>query len=316
MPKKTTIIAGGSGFVGRHLTQALLEAGHNVIILTRTPGSAQNGVSHARWDGRTVSDWRRHLEGATAVINLTGRSIDCRPTKKNRDAIVHSRVDSVKALTAAVAQCHTPPRVFIQSSAVGYYGNGDSPVDETAAAGHDFLAQACLAWEEAFREAELPSTRKVTLRLGVVLGPDSGAFPILYNLTRRWLGGAAGSGKQVMSWVHVADVARICLDTIGHEERSGTFNAVTPEAVTNAEFMATLRAVLKRPWSPPVPAPMLRMAAIFLNTNANLILGGQRCVPAALQAGGFDFEFGKLEPALRDLCAAARTYSFCNASRL
>ena len=304
--KQKTIIAGGSGFVGQHLTRALLKAGHEVVILTRTPGSGQDGVSHARWDGRTVADWRRHLEGATAVINLTGRSIDCRPTKQNRDAIVQSRVDSVKTLTTAVARCRTPPGVFIQSSAVGYYGNGDTPVDETAAAGHDFLAQACLAWEDAFLQADLASTRKVTLRLGVVLGPDSGAFPILYNLTRRFLGGAAGNGKQVMSWVHVVDVARICLDAIEHDTWSGTFNAVAPEAVTNTEFMATLRAVLKRPWSPPVPAPMLRMAAIFLNTNANLILGGQRCVPQALDAGGFTFEFGQLEPALRNLCSAAR----------
>ena len=219
---KRIILAGGSGFVGSALVPALRAKGYEPIVLGR-------GETDLQWDGKHVGEWANALEGAQAVVNLTGKNINCRHTKENRREITSSRVDSVRALGEAIARCAAPPEVFVQASGVGYYGDtGDRVADEDSPAGNDFPAEVCQLWEGAFDALDLPATRKIVLRLGVVLGRDGGALPMLEKLTRWFLGGAVGNGKQFISWIHVADIVPMFEAAIKEPELSGIFNATFP----------------------------------------------------------------------------------------
>jgi uncharacterized protein (TIGR01777 family) len=188
------------------------------------------------------------LAGAAAVINLTGRSIDCRHTPEHLREIISSRVNSVRAIATAVRQLPKPPRVWVQASATGFYGDtGDRACDEQAPAGHDLLADVCRQWEGAFDRRDLLATRLVTLRIGFVLGLGGGALPVLSRLTKFFLGGAAGGGSQFMSWIHLQDLARVFSEAMAHDDWQGIYNATAPNPVTNAEFMRVLRQVMRRP---------------------------------------------------------------------
>jgi uncharacterized protein len=292
---KRIILAGGSGFVGSALAPVLRSKGYQPIVLGR-------GSTDLQWDGRTVGPWASALEGAEAVINLTGKNINCRHTEENRREILQSRVDSVRALGEAIRRCAAPPKTFVQASGVGYYGEtGDRVADEDSPPGDDFPAEVCWKWEGAFYEQKLATTRKVVLRLGVVLGRDGGALPMLEKLTRWFLGGAVGNGRQFMSWIHLADIVRMFVSAIEQPELSGDFNACSPEPVTNAEFMRELRHALHRPWNPPVPAPFARAGAWLMGTDGDLALTSCRCVPRRSLDHGFDFQFPNLRDAFADL---------------
>ncbi len=294
---KRVILAGGSGFVGSALGPALREKGYEPVVLGR-------GSTGLQWDGRTVGPWASALDGAEAVINLTGKNINCRHTDENRREIIRSRVDSVRVLGEAIARCEAPPKTFVQASGVGYYGNtGDRVNDEDSAPGSDFPAEVCRQWESAFAALALPATRKVVLRLGVVLGREGGALPVLEKLTRWFLGGAVGNGRQFMSWIHITDIVRMVEATVERPELTGAFNATSPQPVMNREFMSELRCALHRPWSPPVPAPFARIGAWVMGTDGDLALTSCRCVPRRFLEHGFDFQF----PSLRD--AFANLYS-------
>jgi uncharacterized protein (TIGR01777 family) len=291
---KRIIIAGGSGFIGSALVPALRATGYEPLVLGR-------GATDLQWDGQHVGEWARALEGAEAILNLTGKNINCRHTQKNRREITSSRVDSVCALGEAISRCAAPPKVFVQASGVGYYGDtGDRVADEDTSAGNDFPAEVCRLWEGAFNALNLPATRKVILRLGVVLGRDGGALPMLEKITRWFLGGAVGNGRQFISWIHVADIVRMFEAAIEQPELSGVFNAASPRPVTNKEFMRELRRTLHRPWSPPVPTPFARAGAWLMGTDGELALTSCRCVPRRFIKHGFDFQF----PNLRDSFAS------------
>ena len=292
---KRVILAGGSGFVGTALAPALRLKGFEPIVLGRDS-------TDLRWDGKTLGAWATALEGAEAVVNQTGKNINCRHTAENRREIIRSRVDSVRVLGDAIARCVTPPRIFVQASGVGYYGDtGDRLADESSLPGNDFPAEVCRQWEGAFDALELPSTRKVILRLAVVLGRDGGALPMLEKLTRWFLGGAVGNGRQFISWIHAADVVRMFVSAIEQAQLTGAFNATSPAPVTNSDFMRELRRALRRPWSPPAPAPLARAAAWVMGSNGDLALLSNRCVPRRFLEHGFDFEFPTLPAALADL---------------
>jgi len=193
--------------------------------------------------------------------------------------------------------------VWVQASAVGYYGDtGDVACDENSPAGNDTLANVCRQWETAFTGVNLPATRKVTLRIGVVLGRDGGALPVLSKMTRWFLGGAAGSGRQYISWVHLVDLTAMFLAAATDEKMSGTFNAVAPNAVTNAEFMRELRRALHRPWSPPAPEFAVKLGARLMGSEGSLALVSQRCVPKRFLINEFQFRFATLAEALQELC--------------
>lgn len=299
---KRIILAGGSGFVGQALAPGLLANGYNIIVLGRGPAHRENGVDYLQWDGRTLDDWANAIDDAEAIVNLTGKNINCRHNAENRREIIRSRVDSVRVLGEAIRQCATPPNVFVQTSGIGFYGDtGVHVVDEDAPAGADFSAEVCRQWEGAFEALNLPATRKVVLRLGIVLGRTGGALPMLEKLTRFFLGGAVGSGRQFISWIHVADVVQMFVSAIERPEITGVFNATAPVPVTNGEFMRELRCVLHRPWSPPVPAPFARAGAWVMGTEGDLALLSYRCAPRRFSEHGFRFQFPNLRDALADL---------------
>jgi uncharacterized protein (TIGR01777 family) len=301
---KRVILAGGSGFVGQALAPVLAAKGYDVVVLGRSAAHRKDEVDYLQWDGKTAGHWSSALEGAEAVVNLTGKNINCRHTPENRREIIRSRVDSVHVLGEAIANCATPPKVFAQASGVGYYGDtGDQMADEDAPPGSDFPAEVCRQWEGAFNALDLPATRKVVLRLGVVLGRDGGALPVLEKLTRWFLGGAVGSGRQFLSWIHIADLIQMFVSTIERPELTGVFNATAPAPVTNREFMRELRRALHRPWSPPVPAPFVRAGAWLMGSEGELALLSSRCVPRRFLEHAFQFQLPTLREAFANLYA-------------
>lgn len=304
MFEKKVVLAGGSGFLGRALTEELTRAGYEVVVLTRKVKRGLSGVRQIVWDGRTVGVWARELEGAKAVVNLVGRSVDCRYTQANRREILESRVHSVETVGRAIDACAVPPKVYVQAASLAIYGDAGRRVCcEDARAGRGFSVDVCLRWEHAFNSLDLPATRKVLLRTGFVLGRDGGAFPTLARLAKFYLGGTIGEGHQYVSWIHVRDFCRLVLWTLERDEAEGVFNATGPAPVTNAEFMCELRCALKRPWSPRTPAWLVRLGSFLLRTEAELALTGRRAIPERLVERNFKFIYTNLESALADLVA-------------
>lgn len=311
MPRKA-ILAGGSGFLGQALARRLLADGWEVVVLTRSPRQCHQlgdtGGRPVAWDARTAGDWSGELDGADALVNFAGRSVRCVHTDGNRRAIRDSRVHAVEALGAALAKAARPPGVWVQCSGIGYYGprGAGECCDESTPPGDDFLARVCRDWEAAFHAACPAASRGVVVRLGMVLGREGGAFPLLAKLARAGLGGTAGGGRQGMSWIHVDDAVGLFVRALADLGMRGAYNACAPEPVANADFMRALRRAVHRPWSPPAPAFAVRLAArCFLRTDPSLVLDGQYAVPARLQAAGHGFVHPHLDAALRDLAAPA-----------
>jgi uncharacterized protein len=299
---KTIVLAGGSGFLGRSLTPFLSACGYRVVVLSRSAGATGAEVETLHWDGEHPGAWCDALDGASAVINLTGRSVNCRYTAKNRREILDSRINSVRVLGEAIAQSRRPPGVLVQASSLAIYGDaGDVVCDEKAPPGKGFGAEVCLQWEAAVNSLDLPHTRAVLLRIGFALGRDGGVLDTLAGLTKWFLGGAAGSGRQYISWIHIDDLNDMFKAAVENDSMSGIYNATGPAPVTNREFMRQLRRATGRPWSPPVPSWAVEIGAFLMRTEASLALTGRRCVPARFLEGGFRFQFPELRPALADL---------------
>jgi uncharacterized protein len=302
MSNKRIILAGGTGFLGKLLSKDLIERGYEVIVLTRQPGQGAGPIKEIYWDGRTLGPWAEYLNGACAVVNLAGRSVNCRYTAENRREINESRVNSVKVIGEAIRVSSIPPPVLVQCSSLAVYGDaGDRWCDESTPAGEGFPVETCLLWEKAFEESPTPQTRRVTLRIGLVLGKSGGALKTLAPLARLGLGGTVGSGRQYFSWIHILDMNRLFLAAIEQEQMTGVFNATGPQPVTNAEFMRELRRALHRPWSPPVPNWAVHIGSFLMGTEACLALTGHRCAPKRLHEIGFAFKFPTLREALTDL---------------
>jgi len=305
MNKKRVVLAGGSGFLGQALARELLQRDYEVVVLTRElrERDEDDEVREVEWDGEHIGGWIKCLDGAESVVNLAGRNINCRHTPENLREIIESRVSAVRAIAAAICHVKQPPRVWVQAGAVGFYGNcGDQWCDETASSGQTSLAEVCRLWENAFHAAASLHTRRVLFRIGLVLGRDGGALPMLANLTRWFLGGAAGSGKQYISWIHLADLTRMFLQAIEPENYfDGAYNAVAPHPATNAEFMRTLRRTLYRPWCPPAPAWAVTLGSRLTQAEPSLALEGCRCAPKRFLESGFEFQFPDLRGALKDI---------------
>ena len=296
------IVAGGSGFLGTSLIPSLLDRFADVVVLTRGPARADGRVRHLNWDARSIGQWASEVDGAAAVINLVGRTVDCRKTPANKKVILESRVDSIRALAAAVARAEKPPAVWVQSATAHIFGDtADEILDESAPTGTGFAPVVGTAWEKAFDEADLPHTRRVTLRISFVLGREGGALRTLARLARFGLGGSAGTGRQYMSWIHEADLNRIILRAIDDSSMQRVYVVTAPNPVRNDEFMRLLRKAVHRPWSPPVPEAIVRVGAWMMRTDPELALMGRRCVPTRLLREGFRFEFPELKGALDDL---------------
>ena len=305
MNKKRVVLAGGSGFIGRMLARELLRQGHEVIVLTRFLREREDeGIQEVEWDGEHVGEWIQFLEDAEAVVNLTGRNINCRHTPENLREILESRVNPVQAIAAGIFHVQRPPRLWLQTGAIGFYGNRhDEWCNERSSNGPGRLAEVCRHWEEAFFSANTPKTRRILFRIGIVLGRDGGALPLLANYTKWFLGGAVGSGRQYISWIHPTDLVRMFLRALVFDNfLAGTYNAVAPNPATNAEFMRTLRRTLYRPWCPPAPAWAVKLGSRLTQTEPSLVLDGCRCAPKRFLEAGFEFQFPDLRGALKDIC--------------
>ena len=308
------IIPGGSGQVGTLLARAFHKDGHEVTVLSRNP-NADAPWRVMAWDGRTEGSWTAELEGAEVVINLAGRSVNCRYNPENRREIVDSRIDSTHAVGRAIARAKKPPRLWLQASTATIYAHRhDAPNDErTGIVGGSeknapdtwkFSIDVATSWERAMEEAgPLPHTRKVLMRSAITMSPDSGgAFDVLLGLVRHGLGGQCGDGRQYVSWIHEVDFIRAVYWLIEHEEMSGPINLAAPNPVPNAEFMRVLREAWGMRIGLPAAEWMLEIGALFLRTETELILKSRRVTPGLLADGGFEFQFPAWPEAARDLC--------------
>ena len=304
------ILAGGSGFLGNALARHFNALGWDVVILTRKPSARNPLAREVAWDGETFGQWTRELDGATALVNLSGRSVDCRYTPANRRIIMNSRVKPTRILGEALAQCATPPRVWLNASSATIYRHTlDAPWDETGTdfaatpAVHDeFSLEVIHAWERAFNQAITPRTRKVALRTTMVLGhARNSVFPVLCRLARLGLGGRMGSGKQFVSWLHQEDFCRGVEWLITHEEVSGPVNLAAPNPLPNADMMRLFRELVGAPIGLPATEWMLEIGAFFLRTETELILKSRRVLPGKLLASGFQFHFPTMQTALLNL---------------
>ena len=307
---KRIILAGGSGFLGRELAAKLERLGAEPIILSRTPHRYDGPGRAVFWDGRTLSeDWKGLIDEARAIINLTGKNVNCRPTAKNRKMITRSRVDSVRVLGEAVRAVHSPPPVWIQASSLAIYGDaGDRLCDETAPVAEGFPADVCIAWENELAKATLPEMRVVVLRIGFVLGMSGGALPFMARLVKWGLGGSIGSGNQWISWLHIDDMLAVFNEALENPAMVGVYHATAPNPERNRAFMRMLRRLLKRPWSPPAPSFAVKIGAPILGSDPKVALTGRRCIPARLAKMGFSFSHPDLEPALRNLILGKREF--------
>ena len=314
MPNPRVVLAGGSGFLGHALARDFLARGYEVVVLTRAPAAARGPLTQVTWDGRTLGAWAEHLEGAAVLVNLAGKSVNCRYTAENRRAIFESRLQSTRILGAAIARASRPPRLWLQSSTATIYAHRyDAPNDEATgvlggAEEHApdtwrFSIDVATGWERVANAALVPHTRKVLLRTAVVMGPyHGGAFEILLRLVRWGLGGRTGDGRQFVSWLHEQDFIRAVHWLIEHEALEGPVNLAAPHPVPNAEFMSTLRAAWGIRIGLPAAEWMLEIGAFFLRTESELILKSRRVVPGRLLQTGFPFQFPTWEEAAGDLC--------------
>lgn len=312
------VIPGGSGQVGTVLARAFVADGHEVTLLSRHP-RATSPWRELAWDARTPGDWTASLENADVVINLAGRSVNCRYNAQNRREIMDSRVDSTRAIGNAIARAKNPPRLWLQASTATIYAHRyDAPNDEAtgilggaekeAPDTWKFSIDVATAWERAAMEAgPLPRTRLVLLRSAMTMSPDPGGiFDTLLGLVRRGLGGTSGDGRQYISWIHETDFIRAIHWLIAHEEIAGPVNLAAPGPLPNAEFMRTLRKAWGMPIGLPATEWMLEIGAIFLRTETELILKSRRVIPGLLLKNGFTFDFPDWESAARDLCRESR----------
>ncbi|GIP49966.1 NAD-dependent epimerase [Paenibacillus sp. J53TS2] len=293
MPK--VVLAGGTGFVGQAFAQRFKELGAEVKVISRQ-------APHIPWEDQSAIV--QALEGADLLINLAGRSVNCRYTPENRRLILESRTETTRQLGECILACQRPPALWINSSTATIYRHAeDRPMtEESGEVGSGFSVDVAKAWEEAFFAFDLPTTRRVALRIAIVLD-DGGVMGPLRNLVRFGLGGAQGSGRQQFSWIHMEDLFRIVRFLQEHPELDGVFNASAPHPVTNRELMAGLRRAMGVPIGLPAPSWLLELGARLIRTETELVLKSRWVLPERLQRAGFTFRFDTLGKALQEIVA-------------
>lgn len=302
---KRVVIAGGSGFLGTSLARYLSAADVDVVVLSRSQPRHRTDWKHQQWDARSTGEWVRCLDGAAALVNLTGRTVDCIKTPSHCDEILRSRVESTEVLGRALQQVAVPPLVWVQMATAHRYGDPpDLVCDEDAAFGYGLAPDVGQAWEEAFARSIPAGVRPVVLRTSFVIGRTGGALKTLERLARLGLGGKVGHGRQGISWIHERDMNRLFARAVDDQTMEGAFIATAPNPVSNAEFMRELRRAIGVPFGLPAFEWMVRIAApLLLRTDPELAIYGRYCVSRRLREIGFEFEFPDLRPALKDLYA-------------
>jgi uncharacterized protein len=296
------VIAGGSGYLGRCIASYYDNINADIVILSRTPRVPVRNVRTIAWDGKSVGSWATELEGADLLINLTGRSVDCRYTERNKNEILESRINSVTVLAEAVKKLKSPPLCWIQSSSATIYRHAeDRAQDENGELGVGFYVEVCRAWENAFSSVELKATRKVILRTGIVLGNKGGALPVLARLTRWGFGGAMGSGRQYISWIHEDDFVAIVEWLRLNDGAFGVYNCTAPWPLPNALFTQKLASRIGPGFSIALPEWFLKIGAIVIGTETELILKSRWVKPSRLIQEGFEFRYPRAASALEQL---------------
>jgi len=298
-------VAGGAGFLGKHIISALQKSGYDVTLFARRDEEARHGISFVYADLMAPGDWQRRLAENDIVINLVGVNLFQRWNKKIKKLIYDSRIISTSNIINSCELKNSKIKTLINASAAGYYGlRGDESITESAGAGSDFLAKICSSWEQEALKGESKNLRVVLLRFGSVFGVDGGAFPMLVKSFKLMLGGKLGNGRQWFPWIHVDDVTGIVLKAVTDKKMSGPYNCVSPGIITNGDFTKIMAVAVKRPVLIPfVPGFVLR---IVFGEFGSFLTGGQRAVPERLVNGGYSFIFPELKGALKDLLQSGK----------
>jgi len=306
---KRVVLAGGSGFCGQLLADWLSARGWEIVVLTRSADGVRNPARAVLWDAKTLGPWAKELDGAAAVINLTGRSVNCRYNETNRRLILDSRVLSTRVIGEAIGQCAVPPPIWLNASTATIYRhsftremdeNGEIAGDKDAK--DEFSVEVAQAWETALNEGRTPATRKVPMRMSMIFAPRKGTvYMILRRLARVGLGGSLGGGRQYVAWIHEDDFCRAVEWLLDHEKLTGPFNVASPNPLTNRDFMAALRRGVGMPIGLPAARWMLEVGAFFLRTETELMIKSRRVIPGKLLASGFEFRFPTVNQTIADL---------------
>ncbi len=293
------LIAGGSGFLGSELANFFTDGEHAVKILTRNP----NSKNDIKWDGKNEGPWTEEIERADVLINMAGKSVDCRYTDRNRSEIVDSRIDSTSILNQAVSKASKKPFLWINSSSATTYIHSETTLmtEKEGVIGDDFSMNVCKKWEEEFFSKEIEDVRKVATRTSIVLGNEGGAFTKMKAITKLGLGGKQGNGNQKMSWIHINDFCRAIEFLINTNQLSGPVNITAPNPISNNQFMSHLRSSLNVPIGINQPKFLLEIGAFLLRTETELLLKSRNVYPEILINSGFEFNFKEAEKAFNDL---------------
>jgi uncharacterized protein (TIGR01777 family) len=308
------VIPGGTGQVGAILDRALTVEGHDVVLLTRSP----RGERQIHWDGSTLGDWARQVDGSDVVINLAGRSVSCRYTEANLEAMMRSRVESARVVGEAIASASRPPKVWLQMSTATIYAHRvDAANDEyggvIGGAEHDvpaywaYSVKIAQNWEAAQEQSATPGTRKVALRSAMVMSPDrGGVFDVLSRLARLGLGGSVAGGRQYVSWIHDLDFVRAIRFLIDRDDLAGAVNLAAPGPLPQGEFMRELRSAWRMPVGLPASTWMAKVGAFAMRSDAELLLKSRRVIPGRLVDAGFAFDYPAWPAAAADLVPRRR----------
>jgi len=297
--KKKIIIAAGTGFLGQVLENHLTKNGYAVTILTRSPKKN----NHVFWNAKELGTWRNNFEDAYAVINLTGKSVNCRYNQKNKDLIYSSRIDSTNIIGEAIQQCKQPPKNWINSSTATIYQHSlkKEMTEEDGDIGNDFSMNIAKSWETEFYSHSVPNTRQIAIRTSIVLGENGGALVPLKNITKLSLGGNQGNGNQKVSFIHELDFARAVAFLLENETIIGNVNVTAPNLSNNKTLMSIIRKELKIPFGIPQPKWLLKIGAFLIGTEAELVLKSRNVIPKRLLDNGFQFKYETIYTTLNNL---------------
>ncbi|CAN5712710.1 TIGR01777 family oxidoreductase [soil metagenome] len=315
MKSKKIIIAGGSGFIGQALCNYFGNENEIIILGRQLPHQKSNSfgestvnktiekkIRFVKWDGVNKGSWMNEMEGADLVINLAGKTVNCRYNEKNKQEIFDSRTNTTKILATAIRDAKVPPKLWINAGSATIYPNAtDNPRDESfTELNNDFSVQVCKLWEKTFYEEQTPGTRKVLLRMAITLGAGGVMIPY-FNLLKFGLGGRQGNGKQMYSWIHIDDTCSMINWITTHEELDGTFNCCSPNPVSNDEFMKTLRKAASCSFGLPAYKWMLKIGAALIGTETELILKSRWVIPTRILTTGFQFSYARLPDAMKEI---------------
>ncbi|KYG34104.1 TIGR01777 family oxidoreductase [Alkalihalobacillus trypoxylicola] len=292
--KGKIVMAGGTGFTGEYFKKKFEEEGYQVIIISRNP-------SYINWDH--TSKIKEAIEGSELLLNLAGKSVNCRYHKKNRDEIFQSRTETTKLLGECVLSCQTPPKLWINASTATIYRHSDDQAmtEENGEIGEGFSVEVAKAWEKSFFSFSLPTTRQIALRISIVLGKNGGVMTPYRNLAKYGLGGKQGNGKQMFSWIHIEDLYQVIRFLMEKKDATGIYNCAAPNPINNKEFMKAVRNMENRKRGLPAYRWMLELGAIFLRTETELLLKSRWVVPDRLVNEGFPFTYPTIEQALDEI---------------